>query len=79
MIATTMAYTDEGVDTPTERTGEEGTSEGEIVNDAPKIYTVNTDFAVGLSDNVEDFVLQPNGLFMLENTTLSDDAEGAGY
>ncbi|MBB6451064.1 peptide/nickel transport system substrate-binding protein [Geomicrobium halophilum] len=50
-----------------------------LIDEAPMIYTLHTDYVVGISDSVEGFVQQPSGLFILENVTISEEAEGTGY
>ncbi|QDI92325.1 glutathione ABC transporter substrate-binding protein [Salicibibacter halophilus] len=50
-----------------------------IVDDAPKIYTLHTDYVVGVSDAVEGFVQQPSGLFILEDVMITEEAEDGGY
>ncbi|SDJ06734.1 hypothetical protein [Natribacillus halophilus] len=50
-----------------------------IVDEAPTIYTLHTDYVVGVADSVEGFVQQPSGLFLLEDVQITEAAEDGGY
>ncbi|GAK04877.1 oligopeptide ABC transporter, periplasmic oligopeptide-binding protein OppA [Geomicrobium sp. JCM 19037] len=47
-----------------------------IINDAPQIFTVHNDYITGISDSVDGFVLQNNGIYDFSNVSISGDAGG---
>ncbi|SFP58425.1 glutathione ABC transporter substrate-binding protein [Salibacterium halotolerans] len=43
-----------------------------LVEDSPMIYMLHKDYLVGVSDKVEGFWVHPNGLYQLQNVSISE-------
>ncbi|MFD2706398.1 glutathione ABC transporter substrate-binding protein [Salibacterium lacus] len=75
-------YENEEVDTLLEQARREGDQEERkalyedvmeiLVEDAPMIYSHHDDYLAGVNDNVEGFWMHPNGLYQLQDVSISE-------
>ncbi|WP_227002589.1 glutathione ABC transporter substrate-binding protein [Salicibibacter kimchii] len=47
-----------------------------LIDEAPAIFTDHNDYIVGVADSVEGFDHHPNGLFPLDDVSITEEAEG---
>ncbi|GAJ99080.1 glutathione ABC transporter substrate-binding protein [Geomicrobium sp. JCM 19055] len=50
-----------------------------LADEAPMIYTLHTDYVVGVADSVNDFIHYPNGQFPFWQISISEEAGDSSY